>query len=103
MDGEGVLLNLRVWVSGMEVGQCHPIPILQPLDLSQVASDLAQVFLRGLKPQERFVSLPLSLLELLSQLGCTLLGLGDRLRTPARLQGVEFLLKLRDPVIHERD
>ncbi|RWV93079.1 hypothetical protein GW17_00044485 [Ensete ventricosum] len=28
MDGEGVFLNLRVWVSGMEAGQRHPIPVL---------------------------------------------------------------------------
>ncbi|RWW46460.1 hypothetical protein BHE74_00047613, partial [Ensete ventricosum] len=28
MDGEGVFLNLRVWVSSVEAGQCHPISVL---------------------------------------------------------------------------
>ncbi|RWW17567.1 hypothetical protein GW17_00018488, partial [Ensete ventricosum] len=49
---------------------------------------------RGLAPQERFISLPPGLLELLLQLGCMLLGLGNRLRTSARLQSIEFLLQL---------
>ncbi|RRT33233.1 hypothetical protein B296_00052829 [Ensete ventricosum] len=101
MDGEGVFLNLRVWVSGVEAGQRHPI--LQPLDLGQVAPDLVQFLFQGLAPQERFISLPLGLLELLLQLECTLLALGNRLRTSTRLQSIEFLLQLRDPIVHERD
>ncbi|RZR87457.1 hypothetical protein BHM03_00014873, partial [Ensete ventricosum] len=66
----------------------------QPLDLGQVDPDLVQFLFRGLAPQERFISLPPGLLELLLQLGCMLLGLANRLRTSARLQSIEFLLQL---------
>ncbi|RWV87846.1 hypothetical protein GW17_00050120, partial [Ensete ventricosum] len=37
------------------------------------------------------------------QLGCTPLGLGNRLRTFVRFQTIEFFLKLLDPVVYERD
>ncbi|RRT55634.1 hypothetical protein B296_00024561 [Ensete ventricosum] len=68
--------------SGLTGGQLIQ---LQPLDLSQVAPDLVQFFFGGLEPLERLVSLPFGFLELLFQLGSTLLDLSDRLRTPARL------------------
>ncbi|RRT36389.1 hypothetical protein B296_00049385 [Ensete ventricosum] len=57
----------------------------QPLDRSQVAPDLVQLFFGGLEPLERLVLLPFGFLELLFQLRSTLLDLSDRLRTPAKL------------------
>ncbi|RZS27875.1 hypothetical protein BHM03_00061403 [Ensete ventricosum] len=86
MDGEGVFFNL-----GQSIG------------LDQVASNLVQLLFRGLVPSELLISLPPGLLEILLQLGCTPLGLGNRLRTSIRLQSIEFFLKLLDPVVHERD
>ncbi|RZR97486.1 hypothetical protein BHM03_00026684, partial [Ensete ventricosum] len=75
----------------------------QPMGLGQVVLNLVQLLFRGLVPSKRLISLPLGLLELLLQLGCTLLALANRLRTSVIFQSIEFFLKLLDPVVHERD
>ncbi|RRT61990.1 hypothetical protein B296_00024919 [Ensete ventricosum] len=60
-----------------------------------------QLLLGGLEPLERLIPLPLGFPKLLLLLGSSLLSLGDCLRTPSRLYGVELLLKIRDPAVHE--
>ncbi|RZS04382.1 hypothetical protein BHM03_00034714 [Ensete ventricosum] len=72
------------------------------MGLVQVAPNLMQLLFRGLVPSERLISLPPGLLELLLQLGCTPLSLGNRLRSSVRFQSIEFL-KLLDLVVHECD
>ncbi|RRT56091.1 hypothetical protein B296_00009368 [Ensete ventricosum] len=58
--------------------------VKQPLNLSLVALNLSQLLLGGFEPLERLIPLLLGFSELLLQLGSSLLGLSDHLRTPSR-------------------